>query len=161
MFFDIKEIVHKEFGRQAKQSILYTTVTFCGDCVRMCQVFTPNFVDKRTGCCVTRTHCLTLPFSQGNFLPKTTRPSPPTYLTSLTYPPATFLCFFPLKKKLNGRHFHTIEVIEAESQAVLNTLTKHDFQDAFKNGSSAGNGAYARKGTISRVMVASKLNVSF
>jgi hypothetical protein len=31
-----------------------------------------------------------------------------------------------------GRQFDTIEVIEAESQAVLNTLTEHDFQDAFR-----------------------------
>jgi hypothetical protein len=39
---------------------------------------------------------------------------------------------FPrLKIKLKGRHFDTIEAIEAESQAVLNTLTEHDFQDAF------------------------------
>jgi hypothetical protein len=37
-----------------------------------------------------------------------------------------------LKGKLKGRHFDTIEVIEAELQAVLNTLTEHDFQDAFK-----------------------------
>jgi hypothetical protein len=29
-------------------------------------------------------------------------------------------------------------VIEAESQAVLNSLTEHDFQDAFRNGRSAG-----------------------
>jgi hypothetical protein len=43
----------------------------------------------------------------------------------------TFL--FPLLKiKLKDRHFDTIEVIEAESQAVLNTLTKYDLQDAFK-----------------------------
>jgi hypothetical protein len=34
--------------------------------------------------------------------------------------------------KLKGRRFDTTEVIEAESQAVLNTLTKQDFQDAFK-----------------------------
>jgi hypothetical protein len=27
---------------------------------------------------------------------------------------------------------YTIEVIEAESQAVLNTLTEHNFQDAFQ-----------------------------
>jgi hypothetical protein len=27
-------------------------------------------------------------------------------------------------------------VIEAESQAVLNALTEHDFHDAFKNGRS-------------------------
>jgi hypothetical protein len=33
---------------------------------------------------------------------------------------------------MKGRRFDTIEVIEAESQAVLNTLTEHDFQDAFK-----------------------------
>jgi hypothetical protein len=56
-----------------------------------------------------------------------------------------------LKIKLKGRHFDTTEVMEAESQAVLNSLTEHDFQDAFKNGRSAGNGAYARKGTTSRV----------
>jgi hypothetical protein len=35
--------------------------------------------------------------------------------------------------KLKGHYFDTIEVIEAELQAVLNTLTEHDFQDAFKN----------------------------
>jgi hypothetical protein len=46
-------------------------------------------------------------------------------------PHPTFL--FPrLKIKLKGRHFDTVEVTEAESQVVLNTLTEHDFQDAFK-----------------------------
>jgi hypothetical protein len=37
-----------------------------------------------------------------------------------------------LKIKLKVRHFVTTEVIEAESQAVLDTLTEHAFQDAFK-----------------------------
>jgi hypothetical protein len=37
-----------------------------------------------------------------------------------------------LKIKLKDRHFETSEVIEAESQAVLNTLTQHYFQDAVK-----------------------------
>jgi hypothetical protein len=37
-----------------------------------------------------------------------------------------------LKIKLKGHCFDTIEVIEAELQAVLNTLTEHVFQDAFK-----------------------------
>jgi hypothetical protein len=47
---------------------------------------------------------------------------------------------FPrLKIKLKGRYFDTTEVMEAESQAVLNTLPEHDFQDAFKNGRNAGN----------------------
>jgi hypothetical protein len=34
--------------------------------------------------------------------------------------------------KLKGSYFDTSEVMEAELQAVLNTLTEHDFQDAFK-----------------------------
>jgi hypothetical protein len=46
-----------------------------------------------------------------------------------------------LKIKLKGCHFDTIEVIEAESKAVLNTLTEHDFLDAFKNGRKGGNSA--------------------
>jgi hypothetical protein len=37
-----------------------------------------------------------------------------------------------LKIKLKGRHFGTNEVMKAESQAVLNTPTEHNFQDAFK-----------------------------
>jgi hypothetical protein len=56
-----------------------------------------------------------------------------------------------LKIKLKGPHFDTVEVIKTESQAVLNSLTEHDFQDAFKNGRSAGNGAYVWKGTSSGV----------
>jgi hypothetical protein len=34
-----------------------------------------------------------------------------------------------LKIKLNGSRFDTTKVMEAESQAVLNTLTEHDFQE--------------------------------
>jgi hypothetical protein len=37
-----------------------------------------------------------------------------------------------LKTKLKGRHLDTIEVIEAVSQAVLNTITEHNYQNAFK-----------------------------
>jgi hypothetical protein len=37
-----------------------------------------------------------------------------------------------LKTKLKGCRFDTIEVIGAKPQVVLNTLTEHDFQDAFK-----------------------------
>jgi hypothetical protein len=45
-------------------------------------------------------------------------------------PPYCYL-FLLLKVKLKGNHFDTAEGIEAESQAVLNTLTEHDFQNAF------------------------------
>jgi hypothetical protein len=51
-------------------------------------------------------------------------------MTGVPHPPYLFI--FPrLKTKLKGRHFDTTEVIEAVSQAVLNTLTEHDFQDTF------------------------------
>jgi hypothetical protein len=37
-----------------------------------------------------------------------------------------------MKVKLKACQFDTIEVIEAESQEVLNTFTERDFHDAFK-----------------------------
>jgi hypothetical protein len=40
--------------------------------------------------------------------------------------------------KLRGRHFDTIQGIKVESLAVLNTLTKYNFQNTFKNCRSAG-----------------------
>jgi hypothetical protein len=72
--------------------------------------------------------------------------------------------FYPyprLKIKLKGRYTDTTEVIEAESQTVLNTLAEHDFQDALKKGRNVGNGEYTRKGTTSRVMLASRPKASF
>jgi hypothetical protein len=67
------------------------------------------------------THRITL-LQQGIFDQKQhySRPPPPTFL-------------FPrLKIKLKCRHLDTTEVIEEESQAVLNTLTERDFQKAFE-----------------------------
>jgi hypothetical protein len=62
---------------------------------------------------------------------------------------------------MKDRHFDTTEVIEAESQAVLNTLTENYFQDAIQNCRSVGNVAYVRKAITSRVIVASRPRVSF
>jgi hypothetical protein len=61
-------------------------------------------------------------------------------MSVVPYPP--YFSLFPrLKIKLKSRHSDTFEVIETELQAVLNTLTEHDFQDVFKIGRSIGNGA--------------------
>jgi hypothetical protein len=50
----------------------------------------------------------------------------------MTDVPIHFAFLFPrLKIKLKVCYFDTVQVMEAESQAVLNTLTEHDFQDAF------------------------------
>jgi hypothetical protein len=76
-------------------------------------------------------------------------------------PPPTLIFCYSDDDKTERPPFYISGVIQAESQAVLNTLTEHDFEDAFKTGRSAGNGAYARKGTTSRVVVVSRHKVSF
>jgi hypothetical protein len=120
---------------------------FYGDYVKMCKDFAPNSGDKKTGCCIRSTHCLTFPFSQGN-------------LSNMT-PSPMHSAFLRLKIKLKGRHFDTIEVIEAESQAVLNTLANTTSRMHLKDNRSAGNGAYAQNETTSRVMVTSRSKVGF
>lgn len=46
--------------------------------------------------------------------------------------PCDFFLFPRMKIKLMGRRFDTVEEIQAETQMILNTLTKKDFQDAFQ-----------------------------
>jgi hypothetical protein len=115
----------------------------------MCEDFTPNFTDKRTGCCIMTTRHLTSPFHQRIFDQKQHDSHPsPILLFSVS----------PIEDKIERPPFETIKVIMAESQVVAKALTEHDFQDAFKNARSSGNGAYARK---AKVMVASRPTVSF
>jgi hypothetical protein len=90
----------------------------------MCEDFALNSDDKRTGCCITTAHCLTLFFSPGNFFAKNNM----TVIPHLPY----FSLFPRLKIKMKCHHFDATEVMEAESQAVLNTLAKHDYKDAFR-----------------------------
>jgi hypothetical protein len=93
---------------------------FYGDCVKICEDFTLNFGNKNTGSCNTTKHSRFL-FHHGFFLYRKQngcRPHP------------TYFSLFPrLNLNLKGSHFDIIKVIEAESQAVLNTPTD---QDAFK-----------------------------
>jgi hypothetical protein len=114
----------------------------------MCEDFVQKFDNKRTDCTPFHASFFTREFFTKN------------YTTVFPHPP--YFSLFPrLKMKLKGRHFDTIEAIEAESQAVLNSLTEHDFQGAFKNGKSAGNGAYSWKGSTFMVMVVRRPKVSF
>jgi len=54
----------------------------------------------------------------------------PSYSPDLAL--SDYSLFPKLKIKLKGRQFQT-EEIQAESQAVLNTLRENDFQECFKN----------------------------
>jgi hypothetical protein len=154
ILFDIKGIVHKEFVLAGK-TVPRATVPFYGYCVKMCEDFVQDFYDKRIGCCyITTRHRLILPFSPGNFFTKDN-------MTVVPHQPYVSP-FSRLKIKLKGRHFDTIEVIEAESHVVLNTLIEHDCQDAFKKWHKHWKRCiHARERTTSRVIVASRPKVSF
>ena len=61
-------------------------------------------------------------------------------MTVVPHPPyspnlatSEFFLFPKLKMKLKGRRFQMLEEIQAQSQAVLNTLRENDFQECFKN----------------------------
>jgi hypothetical protein len=107
IFFDVRGIVHKEFvmAGQIVNSAYYCDVY--NDCMKMCKDFAPSHSS----------------FFTGKFLTKNNT-------TVIPHPPY-FSLFSQLKMKLEGRQFDTIEVIEAESRVMLNTLTEHNFQDAF------------------------------
>jgi hypothetical protein len=51
---------------------------------------------------------------------------------SLDLAPYDFTLFPKLKTKLKGRHFETVNHIQTESQAVLNSIKENDFHGAFK-----------------------------
>ena len=59
--------------------------------------------------------------------------------------------------KLKGRRFQTLEEIQAESQAVLNTLRENDFQECLKTGSAAGIVVKSQKGTNLKMMPATNV----
>jgi hypothetical protein len=98
------------------------------------------------------THYLTLPFFTRKFLSR--------YNMTIASHPPYFSLFSGLKMKLKDLHFDTTKVIETVSQAVLNTLTEHDFRISLKM-AEPWNSAYALERTISRVVVASRLKFSF
>jgi hypothetical protein len=54
----------KNSSWQAKDN----TMTFYGECMKICEDFAPKFGDKGTGYCITAKRRFTLPFSPQNFL---------------------------------------------------------------------------------------------
>jgi hypothetical protein len=128
--------------------------------MKMCKDFTLNFGNKRIGCCIMTMHCLTLHLHRGIFDKNNMTVVPHTpYSPDLV--PCNFSLFPCLKIKLKGRCFDTIEVIETELQAVLNTLIEHNLQDAFKKMAEVLGIVHMCGRGHSRVMVASRPKVSF
>jgi hypothetical protein len=146
IFFDIKGTFHKEFVLAGQ---IANSAYYCDVLQRLREHF------RRLHPALWRQKNWLLHYNApsdtsfwpGNFFTKNN-------MTVIPHPP--YLSVSLIENKTERRHFDTIEVIEAESSAVLNTLIYRDFQDAIKNGRSAGNGVYTR-----RVMVGSRAKVSF
>jgi hypothetical protein len=107
---------------------------------------------SRTLCCVTTTHRLTLTYRQGIFDQKQHDCRPPLTL---------FLSASLLKIKLRSLHFDTMRCSRQNRRRCETPSQNTTSRRHFKHGRSAENGAYARKRTNSRVMVASRTKVSF
>jgi hypothetical protein len=150
--FDIKGFVHKEFDLIGQTASSNTTETFSATARKRAKTSPRTLATKELAAASRQRTVSHFPSHHGvsDQTQHDCRPHSP-YFSLLPR----------LKIKLKGRHFDTIEVMEAESQAVLNTLREHDFQDVFKNGRRAGNGEYARMEITSSVIVASRTKVSF
>jgi len=132
-FFDQKGIVHKEFVApgQTVNAAFYVKVLRC-----LLENVRRKWPDQWQNDTWLLHHdnapahaaLLTRWFLSDNNM--TVVPHPP-YSPDLA--PSNFFLFPKLKMELKGRRFQTVEEIQTESQAVLNTLWKNDFQECFKN----------------------------
>jgi len=68
--------------------------------------------------------------------------------------PSDFFLFPKLKMKLYGAKISEVEEIQAQSQAVLNTLRENDYQEASKTDRAAGIIVKPQEGTTLKVMPA-------
>jgi hypothetical protein len=115
IFFDIRGIVHKEFVLAGQ---IVNSAYYCDILRRLSEnVQSLRFEFWRQKYWQTPSHMAS------GFLTKTN-------MTVAPYP-LYFSPFPRLKIKLKSRHFQITEMIDAESQAVLGTITEHDFKDAF------------------------------
>ena len=132
-FFDQKGIVHKEFvpsGQRVNAAFYVKVLRHLWENVRrkwldqwQNNTWLLHHDNARAHAALLTRRVLT----ENNM---TVVPHPP-YSPDLA--PSDFFLFPKLKMKLKGRRFHMVDEIQAESQAVLNTLGGTDFQECFKN----------------------------
>jgi hypothetical protein len=153
IFFDVEGLFTMNSSWQAKQSSPHTTLTFYGDCVKMCEDFALNFGVNRTGCCITTTHHLTLSSSPGNFWLKS------TWLLSPTHP--TFLCFRDWRQDWKTTILAQLSWLRQNHRWCWTPHRTRLPGCIYKNGRNTGDGAYTWKGTACRAMMTSTPKVSF
>jgi hypothetical protein len=117
---NIKEIVQKEFVLTDRAvgfayCCEYNVLQLLYENVRRLR---PKLWRHENWLFITTTHRLSLLFHKGIFYKKK---------STTVVPHGPYFSVSPIEHKID-----TVVMIEAESQAVLNTLTERDFQDAFK-----------------------------
>jgi len=132
-FFDQKGIVHKEFvppGQTVNAAFYVQVLRHLWEDVRR----------KRPNQWQNNTWLLHHDNAPVHAVPLTRRFLTDNNMTVVPHPPyspdlapSDFFLFPKLKMKLKERRFQMVEEIQAESQAVLNTLRENDFQECFKN----------------------------
>jgi hypothetical protein len=123
IFFDVKWTVNKEFvlaGQTINSAYYYDVLRQLHENV---QTFRPKIFRQKNWLLHHDNAPSHTTFFTKEFLSKNN-------ITAVFHTPCFFL-FPQVKIKLKGRQFDATEVIEAESQGMLNTLSKRDFQDAF------------------------------
>jgi hypothetical protein len=120
----------KHCSKLAKLWILSSTATFCGDCVKACQHFAPNFGENRSGCLTMTTPRLTLPSSPSSFWGNIIRILSPTHHTLLIWHPATSSYFHKWNWSWKDVGLMTLRRSRPNRRDCL-TLTEKDFQEAF------------------------------
>jgi hypothetical protein len=150
IFFDIKGIFHKEFAL-AGQTVNYYYCDVLRLLLENVRRLRPELWQQKNWLLHYDNALSNTSFSTREFLTKN---------NTTVVPHLLYFSVFPTKIKLRGRHVDTIEVIETESQAVLNTHRRR-LPGCIKNGRSAGKDAYVRKMTTLSVMVSSRQGASF
>ena len=132
-FFDQKGIVHKEFVPPGQR----VNAAFC---VEVSKRLRENVRRKRPDQRRNNTWLLHHNNAPAHAVLLTRRFWTNNNMTVVSHPPyspdlapSDFFLFPKLKMKLKGRRFQTLEEIQGDSQAVLNTLRENDFQECFKN----------------------------
>jgi hypothetical protein len=123
-----KELSTNNSSWEAKQPIPQTTVTFYSGCLKMWEHLTMKLGVRMT-CCITTVQ------SRTSFLTRECLTE--SKATIVPYP--AYFSVSPTENKTEIPPFWHNQVMEAGSQAVLNSLTEHDIQGAFINGRSARN----------------------
>jgi hypothetical protein len=138
---------------QAKQPVPHTTVTFCDDCVKICL----DFGNKRAA--VSLQHCTTPPFlfHQGIFDLKQLDCCPPPMLLAWLSP-LWFFAFSLFEDITILAHLRWSRKNYKQCWTLSQKITSHMH---LKNDRSARNGCITQKGIILRLVVATRLKVSF